>query len=330
MNIRLTAISTSLLTILLVGTGAAQVPSASRIRDAAVRGFAAVQVAQRVSLKAQACATTCHLQVMGAFAYRSMREHGLPVDEAVAKADAVKAFSRVSLTNAPTGVSGAVEDYIGTEVGIASSFLVAAHTMGLPSSVTTAAIARAVMLRQQPPGDWTSFHIRAPSSSSSFTFTAYGLRAIQLLSHPSQAAEVRRRVTRARSWLESHAAETTEDMAFQLIGLAWAGAEGDVLRRLGRALAATQRPDGGWNALHGRESDAYSTGQALVALHQAGGMEASDPVYQRGVSFLLSAQAADGSWHVLTRLPSFVNPPYFESGYPYGRDQFISVPGLRR
>ena len=28
-----------------------------------------------------------------------------------------------------------------------------------------------------------------------------------------------------------------------------------------------------------------------------------------------------------TRLPSWVNPPYFESGYPYKRDQFISVAG---
>ena len=38
-------------------------------------------------------------------------------------------------------------------------------------------------------------------------------------------------------------------------------------------------------------------------------------------------QAADGSWHVVSRLhpPASVSPPYFESGYPYGHDQFLSA-----
>src|SRR5207248_1486643 len=42
--------------------------------------------------------------------------------------------------------------------------------------------------------------------------------------------------------------------------------------------------------------------------------------------FLLSAQAPDGSWHVVSRMlpPAPVSPPYFETGYPYGHDQFIS------
>ena len=70
------------------------------------------------------------------------------------------------------------------------------------------------------------------------------------------------------------------------------------------------------------ESDAYATGQALVALHEAG-MKASDPVYQRGVSFLLAAQHADGSWYVKSRSDAF--QPYFESGFPYSKDQFISM-----
>ena len=39
---------------------------------------------------------------------------------------------------------------------------------------------------------------------------------------------------------------------------------------------ATQRPDGGWNSLDGRSSDAYSTGQALVALHEGGGVPIND------------------------------------------------------
>ncbi len=118
-----------------------------------------------------------------------------------------------------------------------------------------------------------------------------------------------------------------EDRTYQLLGLSWAGADHSVLATLSKALAARQRPDGGWSSLAGRDSDAYSTGEALVALHDAGGMSTADTVWRRGVEFLLRAQAPDGSWHVASRLPPWVSPPYFESGYPYRRDQFISVAG---
>jgi hypothetical protein len=54
-------------------------------------------------------------------------------------------------------------------------------------------------------------------------------------------------------------------------------------------------------------------------------MPASDGVYAKGVKYLLGTQAADGSWHVKSR--SIWIQPYFESGFPYGTDQWISVAG---
>ena len=72
-------------------------------------------------------------------------------------------------------------------------------------------------------------------------------------------------------------------------------------------------------------SDAYATGQALYALNVAGKMAVSSPVYQKGVDYLLRTQAPDGTWHVETR--AIWLQPYFESGFPYGRDQFISAAG---
>src|ERR1700688_2066058 len=72
-------------------------------------------------------------------------------------------------------------------------------------------------------------------------------------------------------------------------------------------------------------SDAYATGEALYALNAAGRMPASDPVYVKGVKYLLNTQAADGSWHVKSR--SIWLQPYFESGFPYGHDQWISAAG---
>src|SRR5213078_1638871 len=71
------------------------------------------------------------------------------------------------------------------------------------------------------------------------------------------------------------------------------------------------------------------TGQVLVALHDAGNVPTANPAWQRGLDFLLRTQAADGSWHVVSRLkpPAPVSPDYFETGYPYAHDQFISAMG---
>jgi hypothetical protein len=52
-------------------------------------------------------------------------------------------------------------------------------------------------------------------------------------------------------------------------------------------------------------------------------MAPTDPVYRRGVRFLLETQLADGSWLVTTR--SHATQPYFETGFPHGVNQFISA-----
>ena len=94
-------------------------------------------------------------------------------------------------------------------------------------------------------------------------------------------------------------------------------------RRRGEAVARAQRGDGGWAQIDGLASDAYATGSALVALHEAGGLPSNDPAYRRGVAFLVRTQKDDGTWFVASRSKPF--QPYFESGFPYGKDQFISV-----
>jgi ankyrin repeat protein len=116
---------------------------------------------------------------------------------------------------------------------------------------------------------------------------------------------------------------------YQLVGASWAGADQATLHKVAAELKAAQRVDGGWSSLEGRSSDAYSTGQVLMALHEAGGTAITDPAWQRGIAYLLSTQAPDGTWHVASRLhpPAPVSPPYFETGHPYGHDQFISTLG---
>ena len=69
-------------------------------------------------------------------------------------------------------------------------------------------------------------------------------------------------------------------------------------------------------------SDAYATGSALAALRMAADMPAADPTYRLGVAYLLRTQFDDGSWRVRSR--SLPVQPYYESGFPHGRNQFIS------
>jgi len=67
------------------------------------------------------------------------------------------------------------------------------------------------------------------------------------------------------------------------------------------------------------------TGVALTALVQSKVIKVTDRPYQRGVGYLLSTQFHDGSWHVRSRSIKF--QPYFDSGFPFGHDQWISAAG---
>jgi hypothetical protein len=60
-----------------------------------------------------------------------------------------------------------------------------------------------------------------------------------------------------------------------------------------------------------------------VALREAGGVPATDTAYKRGVEFLLKTQFEDGSWYVKSR--AIPIQPFFEAGFPYGHDQWISA-----
>jgi squalene cyclase len=90
-----------------------------------------------------------------------------------------------------------------------------------------------------------------------------------------------------------------------------------------RELVAGQRSDGGWSQEPSMESDAYATGEALVALGESGAIREDDPAVGQGVAFLLRTQLDDGSWFVKSRAVPI--QAYFESGFPHGPDQWISA-----
>jgi ankyrin repeat protein/mono/diheme cytochrome c family protein len=262
---------------------------------------------------------SCHHNLLGAMTVATVRSRGFSVDDMTAREEqslltgAVEAARDATLQGASVGGGGA------TTTGYIMMGLSAAQQA--PDAITDELV-RLLRLTQLPDGHWrTAF--RPPSESSEITATAVSLRGLRLYGRTQNNADVRA-IAAAQSWLEKAVPQNTEDRVFRLFGLSWAGASPRLLKSATRDLVATQRADGGWAQLPSLGSDAYATGSALVALHEAG-MSVTSTTYRRGVQYLLKTQHADGSWLVKTR--AHRTQVYFESGFPHGVHQFISAAG---
>lgn len=197
---------------------------------------------------------------------------------------------------------------------------------GLPANAYTDAAVRYIRSMQTAEGNWSSNESRRPPmNAGDYQAAALGIYAMKQYGRPADRAANEAAIGKAVAWLERSTPDVTQDRAFQAIGLAWAGGRNESAQRAAARLLELQRADGGWSQIPGMESDAYATGQALYALNVSGKLAITDPVYRKGVDYLLRTQAEDGSWHVTSR--SIWLQPYFESGFPYGQDQFISAAG---
>jgi ankyrin repeat protein len=254
------------------------------------------------------------------------RRHDIRLDSNVPATVVAKSFGALGdLSNLDKALQGYEFLDVITGMGVR---LVEASRLGLPRTLATKVLARIIAERQRSDGHWSpGDDMRPPQSFSAFKQTALGLRLLQLFLPDSMSDERRMRVDRARDWLVSTAPFDTEDRVYQLFGLNWSGAGKDLIARQRDQLLATQQPDGGWRQLEGRASDAYATGEAMMALSDAAGVSTTSLQYQKGLRYLLRSQKPDGTWLVNTRLHAPLSPPYFETGFPYGHDQFISAAG---
>lgn len=295
---------------------------ASSIRVALLRSLPLLQKTDLIFLQKAGC-VSCHNNTMTAMTVALARKNGVPVDEDIARGQMKKIAAYVETWQERilqgVGIPG--------ESGTMSNILLGLAAEDYPPDAATDAMARYIASQQWPDGRWRPFGHRPPLESSDFPITARALRALQLYAPKAQRAKYDLSVQRAAGWLMKAQPRTTDEYAFQILGLGWAGvkADNEVIRKAVRELAAKQRADGGWAQIPALASDAYATGQALYALNQAGRVAVTDPVYKRGVEFLLKTQLEDGSWYVRSRAVPL--QPFFEAGFPHGHDQWISAAG---
>ncbi len=255
----------------------------------------------------------CHEQPPAEFASAAARAKGIPVDE---KASHERILQITSTIN-PVALEGAAA------LGGADNNLYAVEALlraGYPSNRITDFLSANLAASQGGDGGWhLPGYSRSPLQDSDFSRTAMAIRALKRYGTPGRANEMKQRIKHGKEWLLHAEPVILEDMDMRLVGVAAAGASAAELRKLAKPILALQCSDGGWAQRQGFPSDAYATGMTLWALNEAGVMRPD----AKSVKFLLATQSADGSWHVATRATKFQQ--YFESGFPYGEDQWIST-----
>ncbi len=261
----------------------------------------------------------CHNQAFPMMAFATAKARGFEVPAEIFKTqtDHVAAFiaSNRDKFKKGEGTGGAVDT--------AGYAILTLELGGYKPDENTEAVVEYLLKTQADRDHWRTVSNRPPSEASDFTPTYLALRGLRHWGTKDQKERGAKRVEAARTWLLKSKAKDTEDRVFRLFALKEVGADEKEIAAAAWELLKTQRTDGGWSQLDTMEEDAYATGSALVALHQAGGLPTDHPSYSRGVAFLVKHQNTDGSWYIGSRSKPF--QPYYESGFPHGKDQFISV-----
>lgn len=293
---------------------------ASTPREAVQRSIPLLQNTGVIFAKKSGC-ISCHNNTFTAVTVSTARQKHIPVNEIIVR-DQLKTFGAYIESWRERVLQGVG---IPGDADTISYVLIGLGAEHYPADPNTDALARFLKIHQRADGSWVILAHRPPLESSDIEVTANSLHALQLYAPAIQRAEYDRAISRAAEWLVKAQVKNNEDRVFRLLGLHWAGKDRETTRAAARMLVADQRSDGGWAQIPSLASDAYATGQALVALRESGAISVSDPVYKRGVKFLMSTQLEDGSWYVKSR--AIPLQPFFESGFPFAHDQFVSAAG---
>jgi ankyrin repeat protein/mono/diheme cytochrome c family protein len=300
------------------GTSRPAFAPAASAREAVRRSVPLLQHADVVFLRTAGC-VSCHHNAQTAETVALARTRRLDVDEAIATAQRQKIAAYLDDWRERVLVGQGIPG----EVDSISPILKGLGAERHAPDAATDAMARFIRLQQTPAGYWRATAHRPPIESGDVQATADSMRALQLYAPPAERPLADAAIRRAAEWLASVQPDETQERAFQVLGLHWSRAPRASIAAAATRLVSGQRADGGWAQTPALDSDAYATGQSLVALLASGTLTASDPVVRRGVEFLRKTQMADGSWFVARR--AIPIQPYFDAAFPYGKDQFISA-----
>ena len=293
-------------------------PTPDRVRSAVEKALPLIQKGA-VGHREQRTCFACHNQGVPMLALTTARSRGFDVaaDEMRKQLEFIDAFLAKNRDNYLKGRGQ------GGQADTAGSALWTLELGGAKANPTTAAVAEYLLQHHKDLDYWRATSNRPPSEASPFTTSYVALRGLQTFGTEEQKERIEARFEKVRDWLVRTPAKDTEDRVFRLWALKIADADVEEIETAARDLLKRQHPEGGWAQLDSMKPDAYATGSALVVLHETGQLSAIDPAYQKGMAFLLKTQREDGSWFVKSRSKPFQT--YFESGFPHGPDQFISI-----
>jgi hypothetical protein len=315
---RVSAAVLSLVILPVAGLAAEPGPSQQELRTAVSKALPLLSKAAEGHVSKRTC-FACHNQALPLLALTTARDHGFALrpEDVKKQTDFIADFLGKNRDNYKQGRGQ------GGQVDTAGYALFALAVGERAPDATTEAVAEYLLLRDKDRNHWRAVSKRPPSEASDFTTTFLAMRGLHKWGTPAQKERIAKRIDAARDWLLAAKPRDTEDRVFRLWALLEAGADEEDVWIAAQELQNTQRKDGGWSQTDSLDSDAYATGSALVALQRAGGLATSDPAYRRGLAFLLKSQLPDGSWRVHSRSRPFQT--YYESGFPHGKDQFISA-----
>lgn len=261
----------------------------------------------------------CHNQAfpMLAFSNASKRNIKIPSEETKAQADFVLEFLKKNQEKYSEGKG------TGGEADTAGYALLTLELAGIKPNETTDAVVTYLLKHQAANGYWKVTSNRPPSEASHFTTNYLALRALRVWGNSNSKNEIEKRTRKSAAWILETSPKTNEDQVFQLLAFSELKANKTNMEKCAKDLIAKQKPDGGWAQMENMDSDPYATATALVSLHLTGILSNRDKVFQDGIKYLFKTRKEDGSWFVKSRSKPFQT--YYESGFPHGKDQFISV-----
>jgi hypothetical protein len=301
-----------------VAAAAAPAPPKVDVKTAAERSMALLETSSQKFFESSGC-VSCHHQNITDLAAGEARAKGVKVS-----ADA--AMERMKMLGAapPPQVL-----YERMDIGVPEIFsmtLAALAALDVPANRATDALVAEIAATQAADGSWHltgGINDRPPAEEGMISRTALAIRSLKVYGAPGRGEEMRARIANAREWLLAATPVTSEERNMQLLGVFWAGADAATLKRLAAPILGAQERDGGWRQRETLSSDAYATGQSLYVLAKTGALAPTDAAYTKGVNLLLTTQSPNGSWRVASRAPKF--QAYFNSGFPYAGDQWISA-----